>query len=349
MKSFFIFQIVLVLCLGVFASNALKTASSSIGPRLQENGDEFSLPAKSERLSLLRNPCLDESAQKERPEFCCVEHGVGCTDDIVPKESCLAEKLQLGQVAYCCSKHGFSCPQLGKTCSEILPCGEGTCVFSQLSFTHTGTCESINDDVEKCSVDYCSLYGADAACTVGDLDTDVVTCGAWHRYLTMGGAKICLFPCTKECLPKSLCPVTSDGRTFCTLCQLKSVSCHSEFSVYGPIETDEPEPSTEPEKDAGVDRRYESSTEPEMESSAEPEVEEASPEDFEDFVEETEDPDATCTSSVITPFDVFKCCEKFNIGCRKEGEACSTFGSMVPQTPCEAEHRRPVRFRIVRT
>lgn len=263
-KASFIFRNDLVLCLGVFASIALTTASS-IGPCLKEQGDDFSFLATSEQLSPYRNPCLDESAQ----EFCCLEYGVGCTDDIVPKESCSSEKLQPGQFAYCCSKHGISCPRLGETCSEIFPCEEGTCVFSQLFFARTGKCESIIDGVVKCSVEYCSLHGADSACTVGDLDTDVLTCGAWHRYLIMGGANICFFPCTKECLSRPLRPVTSDGRVFCTLCQLKGVSCNSGFSVYGPIESDEPEPSTEPETDAAENGRDQSSTKSEMESPTE--------------------------------------------------------------------------------
>lgn len=115
------------------------------------------------------------------------------------------------------------------------PCGKtGTCgIFDfgnpALDQPNRGVCKKLGSTPPACSVDFCSMNGAKAICSVKDRLTKVAICGSWATDGFPGPD--CGFPCLAFCEPDG--PFGSDGIQYC--CYLKSASCLFNIKIYGPV------------------------------------------------------------------------------------------------------------------
>lgn len=79
-----------------------------------------------------------------------------------------------------------------------------------------------------CYLEFCAANGAKTIC-VDPKKQVATTCGAWGA----GGGPDCSFLCPLLCQING--PCGSDGKRYCSPCQLRQVSCRSNFKIFGPV------------------------------------------------------------------------------------------------------------------
>lgn len=90
------------------------------------------------------------------------------------------------------------------------------------------------DAVPKCSMNYCTMNGSKQRCEFKTKrKTRIISC--FRFSLKKRSRKQCSFACILICNPPDSQPTASDGRKYCSVCQLKSFSCGVRYRVYGPV------------------------------------------------------------------------------------------------------------------
>lgn len=147
----------------------------------------------------------------------------------------------------CCENYGIKCPPEGSPCSTgggflpppRFPCGKSlTCVIFDFGFPaadgpNRGTCQKLSEEPPKCSLDFCSMNGANAVCKPTEGLSKVALCGAWAKRTDGFPGPDCGFVCLQICEEDG--PFGSDGLQYCSLCHLRSASCSSNFKIFGPV------------------------------------------------------------------------------------------------------------------
>lgn len=151
--------------------------------------------------------------------------------------------ISLSNRGFCCSVFNIGCLSIGSRCSTTpvlsfrpIPCKKGlTCVITDFGFLpvdipSSGVCLRLLKRPPTCSVGFCTRNGPKGIC---EIDGTTTICNAWaERRGIVGTEPQCDFACTEQFCPEFL---ASDGRLFCTGCQLASAACASNFTVFGPV------------------------------------------------------------------------------------------------------------------
>lgn len=146
----------------------------------------------------------------------------------------------------CCRVFAIGCMQEGDACSAfgaMIPgpdCEKGlTCVIDDFGFPavdqpNSGKCERLVERPVLCTVAFCTMKGREGVCR--EAETSVVTtCGVWAKPSQAVSGPDCEFFCSQICNIGPDAPVGSDGVTYCSVCQMRAVSCRSGFEVFGPV------------------------------------------------------------------------------------------------------------------
>lgn len=86
--------------------------------------------------------------------------------------------------------------------------------------------------LRRCSANRCARRGARTKCLF-KRGGKRFSCAHFAR--TAASRKQCAFACILICNPPKKQPLASNGRRFCSACQLKAFSCGSGYRVYGPV------------------------------------------------------------------------------------------------------------------
>lgn len=179
---------------------------------------------------------LEAGEPEQSPEGVVEESEVDCKNDF----------LSPAEMAKCCTEFAEGCLQKGELCTTAgspvppIPCDKDLeCVISNFGLPSAdvpseGICTEVAHSPVTCSVEFCSENGSQAFCRVPDNDS-LTTCGAWATRSDGNPGPECSFVCPLICNVGPTAPVGSDGKRYCSECQLKSASCSSNFEVFGPI------------------------------------------------------------------------------------------------------------------
>lgn len=143
---------------------------------------------------------------------CCRAHRVGCLPPLAR-----------------CSTGGSLLPPT--PCEKSMKCVVRDFGFPAVDNPRKGFCQWVYN-IKKCNVNRCSKNGADHICRIERMTT---TCGAWATRGDGGTKPNCMIACPEFCLVYKKRPLASDGKRYCSRCQLKAVSCNRDFMIYGPV------------------------------------------------------------------------------------------------------------------
>lgn len=163
-------------------------------------------------------------------------------------DACRMRPIPPFEAGRCCAERGIGCLGNGRRCSTLgsrirpVPCKTGlTCVIRDFGFPaadgpNSGRCRRVRN-VRKCSVGRCTRFGPRHVCEVPlPRGSGIVsTCRAWARRSDGNPGPDCSFACILICAVGDARPLASNGKRFCSICQLRQKSCTTGFRVFGPV------------------------------------------------------------------------------------------------------------------
>lgn len=143
-----------------------------------------------------------------------------------------------------CANSGEKCavlispPLQSKICHEQLACVIDNSTHSTPHDTLSGTCTTISSQpLHLCNLSFCTRLGSKALCTLTIGTFSITTsCQVWAKSSPLLSPPDCAFVCATECIVGEAALLASNGKSYCSICELRKVSCETEFVVFGPMD-----------------------------------------------------------------------------------------------------------------
>lgn len=185
-------------------------------------------------------------------DFRSCEPPSSCVNGVCTVPSCAAVLCEVGNKCVdgrCIPNDLPSCAAV--TCSIGSECVDGRCIPSD---SPSSSCDAVpckfgfvcidgrcrrnfncfrgkcDPPPPKCSIERCSRTGRSAQCTLFRIP---MTCATWARTFRPN----CAFACPLNCISGPYAPRDNEGSTYCNECLLRSASCKSGFTNFGPVES----------------------------------------------------------------------------------------------------------------